>query len=144
MKISGNCYIAKKFDSNTNTFSKEPNFGKTDKRAWGKISWADQVQNKAGEKVKAYTTKNFICFGANISIIESLLDKLIYIEGFLRTRADKFEGKNVEEIVINKVDLGVYEKTETQKSGERIVEKLKKGEQIQQNFVEFQDDEIPW
>lgn len=99
MKISGNCYIAKKFKSSEKDFEKHGNI------AVGKIVWQNKISNKDGSYF-TYTTKSFICFGAaNIDIISSCKNNMLKIEGELKTEKYLKNGEyhKIDKVYINEV-----------------------------------------
>lgn len=100
MKISGNCYIAKKFGEKEKDFEKKGGIGV------GKIKWVDSIKESNGDTYKSYTTKRIVCFADNIDLIYAYRNDLLYIEGFLKTKQyKKKDGSqaSIEEISITKV-----------------------------------------
>jgi len=137
MQISGKCKVAnkwvdRKIDKDQFDFENKGSF------SVGKLTWSDTVKDKSGKQDFVYSTKKFICFGANSDFIANNLSSYLNIVGNIKTESftDK-EGKLVKYdlIVLNEVSLA--EKKEP----------INKHNQSKANgFVPDvnMDDEIPW
>jgi hypothetical protein len=107
MQVSGKCKIAnkwvdRKLDKDQFDFDNKGSF------SVGKLTWSDSVKDKSGNQSFVYSTKKFICFGANGDFIESNLSNYIDIVGNIKT--ESFTNKEGEVIkydliVINEVKL---------------------------------------
>jgi len=147
MNISGKCKIANKWvdggiDKNSFDFENKGKVGK------GRLTWADGVKGRNGEKDSfIYTTKKFICFGANIDFIENNLGQQFVITGYLKTVKLPFpqfkneEGKPIsyDEITINGVSLA-----EGEKQSEHNKSKSNGYQPQQEEIVGEDSDSIPF
>lgn len=115
MKISGNCYIAKKYKQSEKDFEKRGSIGT------GKLIWMDKIKDSDGKVYNSYTKKSFVCFGANIEYMYSCRNNLLEIEGQLRTEKYIKDGQEykIEKVYISKVEIA--------KIGEEFVKKDENG-----------------
>lgn len=138
MKVNGKVLISKKYQTD------EPDFNRTEKVGWGRLSW----MNKIGDSY-TYTNKAFCVFKDNIDIVANNLDKILFIEGTLRTETYK-DGEGVdrktEKVIIDKVV--VYENVQPQKESIAQINKMisnNKDKAIDHNInIQDLEDNIPF